>query len=355
MYKKIKLTSLLLAVVMVLSAFSMTVCGAENDKVTVYFMARGANAQVKQETVKLTVDKGVTVSDVTYAMTNHLDEVTSGSGTAWYSELFGEGNGLMGVYSGWSYFVDNYNPINDLSNEYEVYDGMFILWEYVDYDPTDWSLILPEPIDFVAERAKVDKADEISVYFMARGANAQVKQNCVKLNVDKGVTVSDITLAMTEDKDAATSGSGLGWYSELFGEGNGLVSPYSGWSYFVDNYNPVYDLSNEYVAEDGMFILWEYVDYDPTDWSVILPEAIDFQAECAKADNGITTDLCEGTVRGDADGDSSVTANDAAYVLQRVLTYDFEINTAVSDFDRDGELTANDAAEILDRALRYGV
>ena len=352
MQKKIRFTSLLLCIVMVLSTFSMTVWGAENDKVTVYFMARGVNAQVKKECVKLTVDKGTTVSDVTYAMDKGLDEVTSGSGAAWYSELFGEGNGLAGIYSGWSYFVDNYNPINDLSNEYEVYDGMFILWEYVDYDPTDWSLILPEPVDFAAERAKADKADsEIEVYFMARGVNAQTKQNCVKLTVNKGVSVSDVTLAMTENKDTATSGSGLGWYSELFGEGNGLAGIYSGWSYFVDNYDFISDLSNEYKAYDGMFILWEYVDYDPTDWSLILPEPVDFAAECAKADEGIATDLTDDAVRGDSNNDGIVTAADSALILQYVLDSGTQLSEGVSDMNRTGTLTADDAALVLQRVL----
>ena len=63
-------------------------------------------------------------------------------------------------------------------------------------------------------------------------------------------------------------------------------------------------------------------------------------------------------VKGDADGNGKVEANDAALVLQKVLTgakvalEDVATNAfELLDADNDGQLTAKDAAYILQKAL----
>ena len=63
-------------------------------------------------------------------------------------------------------------------------------------------------------------------------------------------------------------------------------------------------------------------------------------------------------VKGDADGNGKVEANDAALVLQKVLTgakvalEDVATNAfELLDADKDGQLTAKDAAYILQKAL----
>jgi hypothetical protein len=293
-----KLSAILLAVVMLITVMAgscVSVFASEGDTVSVYFMVRGVNAEektpvVSYECTKLTVPAGCSVADVTEAVNNGSDEVVSGSGLSWYTELFGQGSGLTSEYSGWMYYVDSYDYVPVMADQYIVKDGMFILWDYaIDFDES-WNTVIIDPVDFEAEKAKADSnaTDDvasggyITVYFMARGANTTDNTvhttlvEPIKLKVNKGVTVADIATAMSDNNDYAVSGSGLAWYNELFGQGNGLTSVYSGWSYYVDDYSYVNYLANEYVAEDNIFILWDYtIDMDEN-WNTINNDPIDF-------------------------------------------------------------------------------
>jgi hypothetical protein len=192
---------------------------------------------------------------------------------------------------------------------------------------------------------------------MARGANTTDNTvhttlvEPIKLKVNKGVTVSDITVAMSDDTDYVVSGSGLAWYDTLFGQGSGLTSVYSGWSYYVDDYSYVSFLSNEYVAKDNMFILWDYtIDFDEN-WNTINNDPVDFVSARESADKKLTVDITNGVLRGDVTNDGIVTASDAAFTLQKTLDPNTEINEGLADINRDGVLTANDAALILGIAL----
>ncbi len=55
----------------------------------------------------------------------------------------------------------------------------------------------------------------------------------------------------------------------------------------------------------------------------------------------------------DADGDGSITSNDAAMVLQKALNSDFELKgkNLNIDVDGDGSITANDASNVLQKSL----
>jgi hypothetical protein len=262
------------------------------------------------------------------------------------------------------YYVNDYTPVWDLSNERTVEDGMFIIWEYVSEYDSSWNAIINDPIDFAAEKANADSKrairldNTVEVYFMARGVDADAVTTPVvvveptRLVVSKGVSVSDVTKAVEGNEDNVTSGSGLSWYTELFGQANGAINPSSGWMYYVDDYTPVWDLSNERAVEDGMFIIWEYVSEYDDSWNAIIKNPVDFEAMRSVADKKIATSLATGALRGDTDGDGIVTANDAAVVLQNVLSSgSLKMNEAVADFDRDGILTANDASLILSRVL----
>jgi hypothetical protein len=378
-----RLSAILLAVVMLITVMAgncASVFASEGDTVSVYFMARGVNAEdktpvVSYECTKLTVPADCSVADVTEAVNNGSDEVVSGSGLSWYNELFGQASGLTSMYSGWMYYVDSYDYVPVTADQYTVKDGMFILWEYVSDFDENWNAVITDPVDFEAEKAKADNGTTddgttddgttddgttdgyITVYFMARGASTTDNTvhttlvEPIKLKVNKGVTVSDITAAMSDDADYVVSGSGLAWYDTLFGQGSGLTSVYSGWSYYVDDYSYVSFLSNEYVAEDNMFILWDYtIDFDEN-WNTINNDPVDFSAARESADKKLTVDITNGVLRGDATNDGIVTASDAAFTLQKTLDPNTEINEGLADINRDGVLTANDAALILGIAL----
>lgn len=368
---KNKLLALLLCVAMVLAASPLSLFAAEDGSVTLYFMARGANTSDKTqpitsyECVRLRVPAGTTVSDVTYAVENNLDTVVSGSGLSYYDSLFGQGSGLTGIYSGWMYYVDSYEPVFVSANEYTVNDGMFILWEYISDFDENWNGVIYEPVDFAALRAEADSKpvidltnETITVYFMARGANTADKTKPVtsfgpvKLTIDKGATVSDITYAIENNLDCVTSGTGLSYYDSLFGQGSGLTTMYSGWMYYVDNYDPVWDYSDAYEAYDNMFILWEYVSDFDENWDAVIYDPVDFTFLRTKADSNITCNMTGNVLRGDSNGDGKITADDAAAVLQKTRFADsITIDLGVSDYDRSGVLTANDAACILSRSL----
>ncbi len=65
----------------------------------------------------------------------------------------------------------------------------------------------------------------------------------------------------------------------------------------------------------------------------------------------ITTEVVKG-ILGDVNYDLTVTANDAALVLQHALTPNFDDNTiSLADVNGDGTITATDAAAILQKAL----
>lgn len=159
---KNKILFLLLCVFMLAAISPLSIFAAEGDTVTVYFMARGGNTADKTQPItsyncsRLTVPAGTTVSDVTYAIENNTDSVVSGSGLSYYETLFGQGSGLTGPSSGWLYYVDSYNTLITAANEYTVYDGMFILWEYVSDFDENWDAVIYEPVDFEAMRALAD-------------------------------------------------------------------------------------------------------------------------------------------------------------------------------------------------------
>ena len=75
---------------------------------------------------------------------------------------------------------------------------------------------------------------------------------------------------------------------------------------------------------------------------------------------GVFALTCLAAVFGDADADGSLSANDAAVVLQKVLRNDYKMpveNTEndymhITDVDRDGSLSAADSAMILQKVLR---
>lgn len=369
---KNKILFLLLCVFMLAAISPLSIFAAEGDTVTVYFMARGGNTADKTQPItsyecrRLTVPAGTTVSDVTYAIENNVDKVVSGSGLSYYETLFGQGSGLTGPSSGWLYYVDNYNTLITAANEYTVYDNMFILWEYISDFDDNWDAVIYNPVDFEEMRREADSKpainlasdDTVSIYFMARGANTSDKTQPVtafaplKLTVDKGTTVSDVTYAIENNTDSVVSGSGLSYYDSLFGQGSGLTTMFSGWMYYVDNYDPVWDYSDAYEVYDGMFILWEYVSDFDKNWDAVIYEPVDFEAMRALADSRISCDMTSGVLRGDSNGDRKVTAADAAAVLQYTRFADsITIDLDVSDYDRSGILTANDAAWILNRTL----
>ena len=369
---KNKILSLLICVVMLAAISPLSIFAAERDTVTIYFMARGGNTADKTHPItsyecrRVTVPAGTSVSDVTYAIENNSDSVVSGSGLSYYDTLFGQGSGLTGMYSGWMYYVDSYDNLITPASEFTVYDGMFILWEYISDFDENWNGVIYEPVDFSAMRAQADSMpaldladdDTVSIYFMARGGNTEDKTQPttafapLKLTVDKGTTVSDVTYAIENNEDSVVSGSGLSYYDSLFGQSSGLTTMFSGWMYYVDNYDPVWDYSDAYEVYDGMFILWEYVSDFDDNWDAVIYEPVDFDDMRSEADNRINCDMTTGVLRGDSTGDGLVTADDSAALLQYTLSANsVNINPDVSDFDRNGFITANDAACILSRTL----